>query len=367
MHAQTDRRIAIVDGMIFGRSQGAQTFPDDGAVSSKHFKLSLSKKGEVFIEDLNSRNSTMVNGTKLAPGKPQKLKANDVIAIGGQTFTVTDQEAEDPNRIQLVQPSRIPAASRPAARRAPAGSSRWATLLLAALGLVTITVMLYKISTALALRQQALTLQNAAHVSLTWLVSFAVFTFLHLKASRRLGLPAYAQIFVIPVFYAAFVASALGLNALLRSRGWGPGAAAPAAPAAPATVGIANFLVRSPRLLVPGRFMQNGTARDEKSVDIRKPFCAMATRAGGPPSKEGERIKADVYYKVGRTGTGAQALPFSQFAFIPSPPAVEITQVDCYLPWREPGKLPFGSGKDIETVFNAAFGQTLRMERLELR
>jgi len=78
----------IADGDILGRTNGPHAamlgkFP---VISSNHAKVTR-KNNEWFIADLNSTNKTFVNGAKLEPNVPTKIKQNDVVILANVTFT----------------------------------------------------------------------------------------------------------------------------------------------------------------------------------------------------------------------------------------------------------------------------------------
>jgi hypothetical protein len=79
----------ITDDDILGRTNGPHStslgkFP---VVSSNHAKVTRANS-EWFITDLNSTNKTYVNGAKLDPNVPVKIKQNDVVMLANVTFTV---------------------------------------------------------------------------------------------------------------------------------------------------------------------------------------------------------------------------------------------------------------------------------------
>ncbi len=79
----------IADGDILGRTNGPHSgslgkFP---VISSNHAKV-MRANNEWFITDLNSTNKTYVNGAKLEPNVPIKIKQNDVVMLANVTFTV---------------------------------------------------------------------------------------------------------------------------------------------------------------------------------------------------------------------------------------------------------------------------------------
>jgi hypothetical protein len=60
----------------------------DSTVSRTHAKI-ICHDGEIFIEDLNSKSGTYVNGQKIEPGKRAKLKNGYQVRIGlGTTFKI---------------------------------------------------------------------------------------------------------------------------------------------------------------------------------------------------------------------------------------------------------------------------------------
>ena len=80
--------ISVYDGMIFGRDEGNERFPEDRQVSREHFKI-IVVGGDVYIEDLNSSNSTRLNRRELEPQRPTHLKFEDVIEFGAQKLIFT--------------------------------------------------------------------------------------------------------------------------------------------------------------------------------------------------------------------------------------------------------------------------------------
>ncbi len=81
----------IADGNILGRTNGPHAaalgkFP---VISSNHAKVTR-ENNEWFITDLKSTNKTFVNGVKLEPNVPVKIKQNDVVLLANVTFTVRD-------------------------------------------------------------------------------------------------------------------------------------------------------------------------------------------------------------------------------------------------------------------------------------
>jgi len=64
----------------------------DTSVSRQHVRIVITPSDTITIEDLKSRNGTMVDGTRLE-GK-QTISPNSIIAIGTSSFVIYDREAE---------------------------------------------------------------------------------------------------------------------------------------------------------------------------------------------------------------------------------------------------------------------------------
>ena len=65
-----------------GKISSAHLQLEDESVSRLHANIEVTAKGEVTIVDLQSSKGTFVNGSKLAPSKPQTLKAGDEVKVG---------------------------------------------------------------------------------------------------------------------------------------------------------------------------------------------------------------------------------------------------------------------------------------------
>lgn len=94
-----------------GREPESDIFIDNTVVSSQHAIITMEAPPEsggepqYYIEDLKSTNSTFVNGEKIARCK---LKNNDMIRIGWNTFKFIDEEQADPNQTAKIKKSWIP-------------------------------------------------------------------------------------------------------------------------------------------------------------------------------------------------------------------------------------------------------------------
>lgn len=86
--------LAVVDGprtlrgvsvpvsgpVVIGRSPGADIVIADDFVSSTHARVTPAPDGTALIEDLDSTNGTIVNGTRIA--RPIALSLGDIVDLG---------------------------------------------------------------------------------------------------------------------------------------------------------------------------------------------------------------------------------------------------------------------------------------------
>ncbi|MCP4539157.1 MAG: FHA domain-containing protein [Chloroflexi bacterium] len=89
-------------GLLFGRSSDCTVPVENQSVSAQHFRILKGRTGKYFIEDLNSRNGTFLNGTRISPRQRMELHLNDTIRIPGARFLVWDGRpvpAEKPAKI----------------------------------------------------------------------------------------------------------------------------------------------------------------------------------------------------------------------------------------------------------------------------
>lgn len=77
------------EAVTIGRSEQCSIRIVDAAISRRHCKVWL-EEDDLFVEDLNSRNATMVNGM---PVKRAKLRIGDILAVGPATFEVINEPA----------------------------------------------------------------------------------------------------------------------------------------------------------------------------------------------------------------------------------------------------------------------------------
>lgn len=73
----------------------------DLSVSRQHARISLISDDEVFIEDLGSRNKTVVNGIPIKD--KYRISSQDLIALGTTAFLVIDQEQSSETLISAYE------------------------------------------------------------------------------------------------------------------------------------------------------------------------------------------------------------------------------------------------------------------------
>src|SRR4051794_10308952 len=80
--AQRSQQALPVDIYPFtiGRARECHLVVDHSQVSRLHARLELEHE-QIAITDLNSTNGTFVNGERLPPGLPRKLRAGDKISF----------------------------------------------------------------------------------------------------------------------------------------------------------------------------------------------------------------------------------------------------------------------------------------------
>ena len=94
-----------------GRDPDSDIFIDNTVVSVEHAVIKAegdpesSGAPEFYIEDLKSTNSTFVNGEKITR---HKLRHDDMIRVGWNTFKFIDEAEGDPNKTAKIRKSWIP-------------------------------------------------------------------------------------------------------------------------------------------------------------------------------------------------------------------------------------------------------------------
>ena len=94
-----------------GRDPASDIFIDNTVVSTEHAVIKTERRPEsgsgveFYIEDLKSTNNTFVNGEKITR---HKLRHNDMIRVGWNTFKFIDEVEGDANKTAKIRKSWIP-------------------------------------------------------------------------------------------------------------------------------------------------------------------------------------------------------------------------------------------------------------------
>ena len=81
------RRVRVARGLLVGRSPSAGIKLEDQTVSRVHARLEC-REGQVFVEDLGSRNGTLLNGRPVArdallvPGDRVRIGSTEIVFLG---------------------------------------------------------------------------------------------------------------------------------------------------------------------------------------------------------------------------------------------------------------------------------------------
>ena len=94
-HINTLTFYEVVDQITMGRTTGDIVCVDDGRMSGKHAQVTLDATESVpclYIQDLGSKNFTIINRIEIEPHKKTKLKMFNLIEVGDQRFVVTESK-----------------------------------------------------------------------------------------------------------------------------------------------------------------------------------------------------------------------------------------------------------------------------------
>jgi len=104
------------DSTIIGRGTSVDIILTGPLVSRRHAELTLSDDG-LIVSDLGSRNGVFINGHRLT--RPTLLAAGDLLAVGDNTFTITELERADSRRGATISDVRAIREPAPLAPKAP--------------------------------------------------------------------------------------------------------------------------------------------------------------------------------------------------------------------------------------------------------
>jgi len=94
-----------------GRDPDSDIFIDNTVVSSAHAVIEVKENpeadgaAEYYIKDLNSTNGTFVNDQKI---KHHRLRHNDMIRVGWNSFKFVDEAEGRPDKTSKIRKSWIP-------------------------------------------------------------------------------------------------------------------------------------------------------------------------------------------------------------------------------------------------------------------
>jgi pSer/pThr/pTyr-binding forkhead associated (FHA) protein len=94
-HVNTLTFYEVVDQITVGRTTGDIVFAEDGRMSGKHAQITLETSDPMpclYVQDLGSKNFTIINRIEIEPHKKTKLKTLNMIEIGDQRFVVTESK-----------------------------------------------------------------------------------------------------------------------------------------------------------------------------------------------------------------------------------------------------------------------------------
>ncbi|HET89628.1 MAG TPA: FHA domain-containing protein [Chloroflexi bacterium] len=77
-------------GVLIGRDVACDIVIETPSVSARHLRILEGRNGKYFVQDLDSKNGTFLNGSRLPPGKMVEIRPNDTIRIPGVRFLVWD-------------------------------------------------------------------------------------------------------------------------------------------------------------------------------------------------------------------------------------------------------------------------------------
>ncbi len=80
-------------GLLVGRDADCDVVVETPSVSARHFRILEGRNGKYFVQDLDSKNGTFLNGTRLPAGKMVEIRPNDTVRIPGVRFLVWDERA----------------------------------------------------------------------------------------------------------------------------------------------------------------------------------------------------------------------------------------------------------------------------------
>jgi hypothetical protein len=105
-HNNTGSFQRVTQGLTIGRTSGGIRYPSDLLVSREQCRF-LIVGSEVYVEDSGSTNPTRINSVPLRPGKPRRVRLNDVIEFGSQRLILTNQDRFSPANVEDLAQRKI--------------------------------------------------------------------------------------------------------------------------------------------------------------------------------------------------------------------------------------------------------------------
>lgn len=93
-HVNDWKYFEFTDGSIIGRTHGDLVYANDGNMSGKHARIHIKDvEGEkkVFVEDLSSKNGTLIDRGQIPAEKMIQIKLNSLLEVGSQRFILTER------------------------------------------------------------------------------------------------------------------------------------------------------------------------------------------------------------------------------------------------------------------------------------
>lgn len=94
-HVNTFTYHPVQDGMILGRTTGNIVMEEDKKLSGQHVRIMVEVaegKQQIFVQDLNSKNRTVLDRSEIQPMVKVKVKPHSLLEIGHQKFIFTYQD-----------------------------------------------------------------------------------------------------------------------------------------------------------------------------------------------------------------------------------------------------------------------------------
>ncbi|MEZ6087171.1 MAG: FHA domain-containing protein [Pirellulaceae bacterium] len=84
------------DVFLIGRSSKADLRVKSDSVSRKHCAI-IARQGKVYVADMESRNGTIINGTKIPTEKKVRLQDGDILQVGKMKLIIQIVESKSPD------------------------------------------------------------------------------------------------------------------------------------------------------------------------------------------------------------------------------------------------------------------------------